>query len=316
LTIRGLAIFLVLLWGSTEVSAAPSLPCHTAAEYRAALNSVLQQTQDERSSPKELADALPGRCEFSVGGQSFAVSNIEIQNALRGVALKSSPEERKAALESAQEDIRWSIGNLDAYARPVDPTTKTKLQAIMDRKEFRHVGTQNLSVYLQEWAFRLLKRFFAFAFTDQGRVVLGAKILAWSLCIAVLAFVFVKLYRWATREAPAEAVREVIPFSPSAKNWRNWLKDAREAAANGEWRDAVHSAYWAVISQLEAKGTWRPDKARTPREYLGLIGRNDPVRPALRDITHDFETIWYGNRVPVASEWEAFLAKVESMGCR
>jgi hypothetical protein len=305
-----------MLWGSTEVSAAPSLSCHSAAEYRTALDSVLQQSQVQASSPKELADSLPERCEFAVGGQSFAVSNVEIQNELRNVSLKTAPEERTDALQSTQKDIRRRIGDLEAYARPVDPATKPKLEAIMAQREFRHVGAQSANVYLQEWAMRLLKRLFNISIENPERVVLGAKILAWSLCIVVGAFICWKLYRWAMREAPAEAVREVIPFAPSAKSWRSWLKDAREAAARGEWRDAVHLAYWAAISQLEAKGTWRPDKARTPREYLGLVGRNDPVRPALGDITHDFEAIWYGNRLPAAGEWEAFLAKVESIGCR
>ena len=61
---------------------------------------------------------------------------------------------------------------------------------------------------------------------------------------------------------------------------------------NGEWRDAIHLAYWAGISFLERQGFWKPDRARTPREYLRLSLRSE-YRETLRALTQIFELAWY-----------------------
>ena len=66
--------------------------------------------------------------------------------------------------------------------------------------------------------------------------------------------------------------REIIPFAPSARGWRTWLAEARALAQEQDWRNAIHLAYWAGISYLEEHGAWKPNRARTPREYLRLIG--------------------------------------------
>jgi hypothetical protein len=205
---------------------------------------------------------------------------------------------------------------MDAFERSADPSAKPKLQEIMQRREFRRVGGQDPKALLQEWAFQLLEKIFSRIFRDPSQVVLGARIAAWSLCIAVGGFILWKLYRWATRQRPLDAVREVIPFAPSAMTWRDWLGEGRAAAARGELREAVHASYWGVISHLESSGAWRPDRARTPREYLRLIGQGAPARLLLTEITRDFEVIWYGNHAPALREWESFLAKVERIGCR
>jgi hypothetical protein len=239
-----------------------------------------------------------------------------MQKALRDIAATSDPEKRRARLQSFQNSLQRRLNGLDAFARPGDPTAKPKLQQIMQRKEFRHVGGQDPSAILREWLFQLLQRLLSLIFKDARQVAFAAKIVVWSLCLLVAGLILWKLYRWAMREAPPEAVREVIPFAPSARGWRDWLAEARAAAARGDLREAVHCSYWAAISHLESSGAWRPDRARTPREYLRLIAQTDPARPLLTDLTRDFEVIWYGNRSPVLSEWESFLAKVERIGCR
>jgi hypothetical protein len=87
----------------------------------------------------------------------------------------------------------------------------------------------------------------------------------------------------------------------SARDWQLWLEDARKAAAQGAWRDAVHLVYWASISRLESSGLWPADRARTPREYLALLGQDDAQRPALQQLTHRFERTWYAGR-PAAED--------------
>jgi len=82
----------------------------------------------------------------------------------------------------------------------------------------------------------------------------------------------------------------------SARDWQLWLQDAREAATRAAWRDAIHLLYWASISRLESSGLWPADRARTPREYLALLTRENPQHPGLEVLTRSFERTWYAAR--------------------
>jgi hypothetical protein len=105
----------------------------------------------------------------------------------------------------------------------------------------------------------------------------------------------------------------VIPIS--AKEWRKWLAEAQDAAAHGDWREAVHLSYWAGISFLEQRGMWRPDKARTPREYLRLLSSASEYRDALSTLTREFEVIWYGYKEASPESYSETLAHLEALGC-
>ena len=80
----------------------------------------------------------------------------------------------------------------------------------------------------------------------------------------------------------------------SARDWQLWLGDARKAADASQWREAIHSVYWAAISRLESKRLWPADRTRTPREYLALVAPEDQRRAGLAALTGSFERIWYG----------------------
>jgi len=89
----------------------------------------------------------------------------------------------------------------------------------------------------------------------------------------------------------------------SARDWQLWLEDARNAAAQGAWRDAIHFLYWASISRLESNGLWPADRARTPREYLALLPQTSTQRPGLTTLTHSFERTWYAGRPAQESDF-------------
>jgi hypothetical protein len=317
LAIRRLAIIFAILLGSRFAYSVPQPPCASAAQYRGLLAQVEQRSGQPDVSLAALADALPAQCDFLLAGQPFHLSNFQMQRELREMAAQPDKQTaRPARLKVFQDGLRQRLVGMDAYEQGADPTARQKLREIMRQREFRQVGSQDPRAYLQEWAFLFLEKFLSRVFKDPSRVVLGAKIVAWSLCIAAGGFILWVISRWVFQKRPAEAVREVIPFAPSARSWRSWLAEARAAAARGELREAVHAAYWATISHLESSGAWRPDRARTPREYLRLVAPANPAHPLLAGITHEFEVIWYGNRPPAFSEWESFLAKVERIGCR
>jgi hypothetical protein len=131
------------------------------------------------------------------------------------------------------------------------------------------------------------------------------------LAVAALAFI---AYRslWSSRGFDA-----VIPMDlpVSAKEWAIWLAEARAAAANREWRDAIHLAYWAGISFLERQGMWKPDRARTPREYLRLLSSSSEHRETLTALTRIFELAWYANRGASERTFSQTLEELEKLGC-
>ncbi|WP_263358518.1 DUF4129 domain-containing protein [Acidicapsa ligni] len=89
----------------------------------------------------------------------------------------------------------------------------------------------------------------------------------------------------------------------SARDWQLWLQDARQAAAQGKWRDAIHLLYWASISRLESSGQWPADRARTPREYLALLNPESAQRPTLTALTRSFERTWYAGHTAAEADF-------------
>jgi uncharacterized protein DUF4129 len=123
---------------------------------------------------------------------------------------------------------------------------------------------------------------------------------------------------WMYRTIRSSAAHETIlagPLPVSAKEWTVWLAEARAAANRGDWRDAIHLAYWCSISYLEARGVWRPDRARTPREYLRLMPPSSADRPALAALTQGFELVWYGMQDADADAFAQALAQLKKLGC-
>jgi uncharacterized protein DUF4129 len=110
--------------------------------------------------------------------------------------------------------------------------------------------------------------------------------------------------------------REIIPFAPSARSWRAWLADARTQAQKEDWRNAIHLAYWAGISYLEEHGAWKPNRARTPREYLRLIGKAASQYAVLAALTRKLEIVWYGYGTAAEADFHEALGQLEKLGCR
>jgi hypothetical protein len=137
-----------------------------------------------------------------------------------------------------------------------------------------------------------------------GAIALG---LAWGLLRAER--------RWRIRLVPAST--GLTPGAVSARDWQLWMADARKAAGDGQWREAIHFLYWAAIARLESRRLWPADRARTPREYLALVAPDDPRQSGLASLTSSFERTWYGGRGASESDYrraEALAASLISAG--
>lgn len=142
------------------------------------------------------------------------------------------------------------------------------------------------------------------------------QILVFSLAAAALGALLIWTVMRLAQPAAEDGPREIIPFAPSAKGWRTWLAEARESEKQQDWHNAIHLAYWAGISYLEEHGAWKPNRARTPREYLRLLGAWTPQHPPLAALTRKFEAVWYGHRPAGPPDFQETLGELERLGCR
>jgi hypothetical protein len=224
---------------------------------------------------------------------------------------KSSANAR--AIRARIGRLRREIDGFEAVPRDIS-AQRNALNAILARREFADVHGPTWVDRLKRWIFervsRILGRLFRFsAIPNVGRYFVYGLIGAASLALLYL------VYRSIFRNPEFE---EVVPrdLPVSAKEWTIWLAEARAAAGRGDWREAIHLAYWAGISFLEREGFWKPDRARTPREYLRLMSGQSEQRNTLASLTHIFELAWYAKREVSEHVFSETVAELEKLGCR
>jgi hypothetical protein len=61
---------------------------------------------------------------------------------------------------------------------------------------------------------------------------------------------------------------------------------------------------------------WRPDQARTPREYLRLLAADSQHRGTLTRLTRRLEVTWYGREIAGPETFAETVANLEELGCR
>ncbi len=181
------------------------------------------------------------------------------------------------------------------------------MNQVLAGREFRDLkqptGRDTALEKLGSW----LNRFFANVDKMRSRSRWVGRALIWGFFLAVgigLAWGLMQMERrWRVRLVPMSD--RPAPEAASARDWQLWLADARKAAAEGLWREAIHFVYWAAISRLESKRLWPADRARTPREYLALMAPEDPRHDGLASLTRTFERTWYGGREAGESDYRA-----------
>ena len=236
-----------------------------------------------------------------------------------------------AALPSVDELLTEARRRLQTDTKQAgDPATKKPdyrveqhtLDGILLQKAYRSATEVSATDRFREWIYSQLNKLLASLVRFGSR----SRWIGWALLgllltgIGVgLVWVFVRI----ERSARIKLVPDEIPpasGAPSAREWQLWLADAKTVAAKGEWRDAIHFVYWSVIARLESgaepRRLWPADRARTPREYLGLVPGADPRRPALVALTQSFERTWYGGRAAASADFNAALDLATSLGVK
>jgi hypothetical protein len=242
-----------------------------------------------------------------VDKSAFDAHEAWISHAL--ASAKSMSDQKRAALMASVE------AHLDAdLADVASPPAKSRFaaargdaNAILASREFNTSIELSLRdrllAILYNWLDRMLTHVAAFG----SRSPWIGPLMEWVLGGVACALLLVWAFRTARRQRvrmQVDAARHIEQFDERVLNW---MRDAEQHAAHGQFRDAVHCLYWASIVTLEARRLWQPDRARTPREYIRLLDPASPLALLLRRQTSSFETIWYGLRSAARPDYDSAL---------
>ncbi|MBZ5660314.1 MAG: DUF4129 domain-containing protein [Acidobacteriia bacterium] len=283
------------------------------AQLRAA--SALLNGENQPALPAFRA-SLPGEWAVLTEGQSLRVKTDWLGIAV--LAQEKAPQENADLLRTARQRLDALREAAEALASPAARADLDHSRAQVDRilrdREFQ--GSHEPSWWDKQmarahaWISRQLDRLF-------GRMGISAPVgnaLAWTL-VTLLGLL---LSFWAVRSVINAARRAEVDLSravPAGKDWRYWAKQARAAAERGDYRAAIHAAYWTAVAQLEESRLLPEDRSRTPRESLRLVQRGHAAYAPLAQLTRRFELIWYGLRLATAEDWDDARKQLEALEC-
>lgn len=291
----------------------------STAEYRKQLDDLRAKIEEVRQHPEKagaLQADVPDHISVKARTGEYPISYGWLKKDLSQFQ-HAQPEKRANFLNAIEEQLEQRRREAQAYDGSQEnlQAARQKVEEILSRREFRRVhGPTLFDIWLEKvlrWIDKILSPSRYGSATNDF-----LHILVYGAIAIALSFFAIWLKRRFDRSRDPELPREIVPFAPSARGWRSWLAAARQSAQQQDWRNAVHLAYWAGISFLEEHGAWRPDRARTPREYLRLLKASNPQHSTLTALTRNFEVIWYGQRDAGAGDFDETLGQLEKLGCK
>jgi uncharacterized protein DUF4129 len=311
--------WLVALFLIADMGQALANPALTTSQYIEQLQSYENQLAELASAPQEAVafrDSLPEALSVHSARGDIAVDLGFLRDALNRY-LTGTAQTKPDILANAGTRLKTMRAEAEHYEQPgrADDAIRKQLDDILSASEFDRVrgptALELLKQRIQAWLAKLLRKISPKIPDVQD---LG-QWFVWGMIALAAAIAGVWLYR-VSRQNMGTGKREILPFMPSGRNWRDWLADARARAAQGEWREAIHFSYWAAVSRLESEGVWPPDRTRTPREYLHAIPSFNLSREPFAAMTQKFEASWYGHRPTTEADFAQFAAHLERLGCR
>jgi hypothetical protein len=272
---------------------------------------------------RSLRESLPKTWAVEAGGRRYDVPTDLLVSRL--VKAERQPELRKEQLDQASKYLKALAGETAALSiqpLPHTDSARAKLNAILARSEYARVQKESwwekLRARINEILFNALVRILR---GIGGQAPLGYALLWIGICAAAIFIAWWIFRRW-FRAARGEEMALQAAAVPS-RSWQEWIFAAREAAGRGDYRMAVHCAYWAGIARLQDLGALAPDRAKTPREYLRALAKSKLILPetlgsrqqALSMLTSRLEKIWYGYQAATESDFRDSLTQLETLGC-
>jgi hypothetical protein len=293
---------------------APYSPASLAAELRG-----LQSVLGDRSGPQ--ARALPAAWEVETPERRYSISTEPLRKLLEAArADKSDSNIRQAKAWLGM--LAQQLEGFDAAAPVSSAGARAKLSRILARREFAGAGPpsplEQLRQRIAAWIQRLLARIFSVIAAHPTT----SEFLFWVLAAACVGFLAVWLLRWWTRDRGIPPLARPDHTQAMPPTSEEWLAAAHRAAEAGDWREAIHNAYWAAICRLQQSGALPADHTHTPREYLRLVGAVEDKGETARAIgplaalTSGLERFWYARRAARAEDFRESINHLEALGCQ
>lgn len=306
-----LLYFPASLRSAQEISA--NTPELTIEQYRAELDRCAAAIQ-QPAQIRQLQDSLPPVWVVRAGEKRLEVPTQPIHAQLQQMQLHSgsleADRELRLLLNGMKEEAQ-EMGRSQGSASPAK--AQASLEEILRRKEFQGArgpsASEILMSRISRWLFEKLGRLFSMLRVSART----GNIIVW--CVIVLAFLALcyMVWKWILGWQPAQVAQ---PAAPSAvSDARQWIQEALAAAERGDYRAALHCAYWGAIARLEDLGRLSRDRARTPRESLRLLETQPGDHRLLHALTGIFERVWYGYRAASESDWAGAKELLEKIGC-
>jgi len=207
------------------------------------------------------------------------------------------------------------------FPAPTD-SARAKLNRILARSEYARTREPS-------WWDKIRARIYEILFNALDRIlskVRGQKslgyILLWIAVSAAAVLIAYLIFRRWFRRARGEELALQAAAAP-LRSWQEWVFDAREAASGGDYRMAIHCAYWAGITRLQDLGALTPDRSKTPREYLRALDKAKLIlseprssrQQALSMLALRLEKVWYGYQSATEADFHDSLTQLETLGC-
>jgi hypothetical protein len=313
---------LLLILSSTGVAAAAIAATEpeaqsstiTLSEYTAQLDglaSSVKQLAHPEDVPTLLND-IPPSWRVETPQRTFEISSEWLRQDLS--EWKSKPnQEILDRIVTRLQITRAEAASFQNSATDV-PRKRALLNQILSGQEFQNLHGPTWLDRMKQRILESLVNLLRKVFRSSSIPTVNNVVVYGLMTIALLAVAY-WMYRTVRNNA---GVTSIMPssLSVSSKGWKIWMQEARQAAESGNWRDAIHLGYWCGISFLEAQELWRPDRARTPREYLRLLPTASQHRETLGTLTRTFELVWYGTKEADANAFSETLAQLEKLGCQ
>ena len=271
-----------------------------------------------------LRASLPVSWEIDLPERHYSISSRPLVSILRNAESdRAAQTENLDAARNWLADLRQQVESYSVKRQEQDSGARGKAQQILARREFGGIGAPNPRNLLRRKINEWIRRLFVWLFGGLGRHPIATETFFWLIVAAVVGWLAMMLFRFWARSAKLESIEKISTVA-SRRPWQEWIRAAREAAERGDFREAVHSTYWAGIARLETLGALVPDPSRTPRESLRALG--DPAanvshattqhRESLAALTVCLERVWYGRRAAGPTDFQDCLRQAEELGCR
>jgi len=290
---------------------------------------IVELPETEKTAFAKVRNLLPQKERVEWGGGSFIeVDNTWLHTELGEPKQKNEYGKRSIALRAVALRLRtlearlaeFEGGAADATDRDAE---RGRLNAILRSHEFDRAAGQQQSNALErlvkriiDWLKSLLPDGPAFTAGGSPRASMATQIIVFALCVAVLAYVALLL--WKRRRPGAGSLKlkrkarvvlgERLEADQTASDL---LDDAERLARTGDLRGAIRKAYVALLCELGDRGVVRLAQHKTNRDYLNAVRRAAPpgLYTELLPLTFDFEMHWYGLRDASDSDWESFKTR-------